>query len=211
MKCGKILLLLFLIPVFSFSQKKSAKQVNEFAAIDRKALEIPDSSTKSTAGIAGYIKANFSTETDKARAIFIWVATNLRYDIDNMFAINFYEQKSEKISKALLNRKGICENYAALFDDISTKAGLKSYIVEGYTKQNGFTDYIPHAWCAASIDNNWYLFDPTWGSGHVSEGKFVKKINNTYFKANPSTLIKSHMPFDYMWQFLQYPVLTGVL
>jgi hypothetical protein len=50
------------------------------------------------------------------------------------------------------------------------------------------------------------MFDPTWGSGYISNGKFTRKINNDYFKVNPSTLIKSHMPFDFLWQFLKHPV-----
>jgi transglutaminase/protease-like cytokinesis protein 3 len=180
--------------------------VNEYALIDKKALQLPDSLTKTTDEIASYIKTNFSNDKEKARAIFTCTATNIQYDIENMFAINFYEKKEDKIAKALHTRKGICENYAAVFQDACTKAGIKSYVIEGYTKQNGFTDYIPHAWCAALIDTTWYMFDPTWGSGYVNGGKFYRKINNDYFMARPSTLIKSHMPFDFMWQFLNYPV-----
>ena len=45
-----------------------------------------------------------------------------------------------------------------------------------------------------------------WGSLHVDNGKFYKKINNNYYKVNPSILIKSHIPFDYLWQFLNYPI-----
>jgi transglutaminase/protease-like cytokinesis protein 3 len=123
-----------------------------------------------------------------------------------MFAINFYESKEEKIAKPLKTRKGICENYAGLFSDICSKSNIKSFVIEGYTKQNGFADYIPHAWCAAFIDNSWFMFDPTWGSGYINGGKFYKRINNEYYKASPSTLIKSHMPFDYLWQFLNYPI-----
>ena len=186
-----------------FAQKITGK---EFSAIDKKALQLPDSLTKTTDLIASYITSNFSTDKDKSRAIFIWVASNIQYDIDNMFAINFYEKKEEKIAKSLKTRKGICENYALLFTDICIKSGLKSFVVEGYTKQNGFTDYIPHAWSGALIDTTWHLFDATWGSGYVNGGKFIKKINNDYFKANPTTLIKSHIPFDYLWQFLNYPV-----
>ncbi len=194
-------------PVY-LTQTSPAKNAgsNEYAATDRKALQLPDSLTKTTEDIAGYITSNFSSGNEKARAIFIWVAVNIQYDIDNMFALNFHEKKEEKISKSLKTRQGICENYAALFTDICSKSGIKSYVIEGYTKQNGFTDYIPHAWCAAYVDSTWYMFDPTWGSGFVSNGKFYKKINNEEYKANPSTFIKSHMPFDYLWQFLNYPV-----
>jgi hypothetical protein len=203
MKLVNFILLLTLTTHTVFAQKAS---VNEFFAIDKKALQLPDSLTKTTDQIAGYINSNFATDKDKSRAIFIWVASNIQYDIDNMFAINFYEKKEEKIAKPLKTRKGICENYASLFTDICLKSGLKSFVIEGYTKQNGFTDYIPHAWSAALIDSTWFLFDPTWGSGYVNEGKFFKKINKDYYKASPTTLIKSHIPFDYLWQFLNYPV-----
>lgn len=203
MKLIKFTLLFILTTQAIFAQKTTSK---EFAAIDKKALQLPDSLTKTTDQIAGYINSNFVTDSEKSRAIFIWVASNIQYDIDNMFAINFYEKKEDKIEKPLRTRKGICENYASLFTDICIKSGIKSFVIEGYTKQNGFADYIPHAWSAALIDSSWFLFDPTWGSGYVSGGKFFKKINNDDYKASPTTLIKSHIPFDYMWQFLNYPI-----
>ena len=192
----------------SFSNSLSAQKVvtNEFAAIDKKGISIPDSLTKTTANLSKYINENFQTEKDKARAIFIWLASKIEYDVENMFAINFYETKENKISKTLNTRKGICENYAALFTEIAGGCGIKSFVIEGYTKQNGFADYIPHAWSAANVDGTWFMFDPTWGSGYINGGKFYKKINNEYFKTPPSTLIKSHIPFDYLFQLVNYPV-----
>ena len=189
-------------------QNISAQQntMKDFAATDKKALQIPDSLTSSTKTIANFIQSNFATEQEKVRAIFIWVASNIQYDIENMFAINYYATQEDKINKALATRKGICENYAAVFNDICLKCGIKCYVIEGYTKQNGAADFIPHAWCAAFINNTWLMFDPTWASGFVNNGKFYKKINNNYFSALPSALIKTHMPFDYLWQFLNYPV-----
>lgn len=203
-----------LLSSFCFAQTKKitvrkqpiTKVVDEYAAIDKKALQIPDAATTSTDGIAAYINANFTCNKEKARAAFIWIATNIQYDVQNMFAINFYEKREDKIAKPLQTRKGICENYAALFNDICSKTGIPSYVVEGYTKQKGFADYIPHAWCAAQIDTTWFIIDPTWGSGYISNGKFVNKINNDYFMAPPAIAINSHMPFDYLWQFLNYPV-----
>lgn len=85
-----------------FAQKGS---VNEFASIDKKALQLPDSLSKTTKDIASFITANFTTNKDKSRAIFIWVVSNIQYDIENMFAINFYEKKEDKISKPLITRK----------------------------------------------------------------------------------------------------------
>ena len=57
---------------------------------------------------------------------------------------------------------------------------IKCFVIEGYTKQNGFTAYIPHVWCAAFIDTAWYMFDPTWGSGYVSNKGFHKKIDDNF-------------------------------
>jgi len=203
MKQSNLIFLSLILALVSHGQKAI---VNPYAEIDKKALALPDSLTKSTTDIAKYITTNFQTDKEKVRAVFIWTATNIEYDAANMFAINFYEEKEAKIAKPLLTRKGICENYAALFNDICGRAGIKSFVIEGYTKQNGFTDYIPHAWCVAMIDSSWFMFDPTWGSGYINGGKFYKKINNDYYKVEPATLIKSHMPFDYLWQFLNYPV-----
>ncbi len=200
----RIIFILLLFITLAGSAQRA--KVNPYAAVDKIALQLPDSLTKNPDDIAAYFTAKFTTEIDKARAIFIWLATNIQYDVENMFAINFYESITDKIEKPLKTRKGICENYAALFNDISQKTGLRSFMIDGYTKQNGFADYIPHAWCTANVDNVWYMFDPTWGSGYISNGKFIRKINEDYFMVKPEALIRSHMPFDFMWEFLNYPV-----
>ncbi len=205
---ARIIVILLLCAQSVFAQKTPSriKDINPYALVDSKALQLLPSPGITTQSISEYITANFTTDSDKARAIFIWTATNIQYDIDNMYAINFYEKKEDKINKPLKTGKGICENYAAVFNDVCIRSGLKSVMVSGYTKQNGFADYIPHAWCATLINGSWFLFDPTWGSGYVNNGKFIKKIDNSYYKVMPSKFIKAHMPFDPMWEFLNYPV-----
>jgi hypothetical protein len=188
------------------TQKVAAQKPVEYASVDNLMLKIPDSLTLNTTTIAAYINSNFNNATDKSRAIFSWITKNIQYDLDNMFAINFYQNDQELISSVLKTRKGICMHYSRLFTDIALKSGIKSVVISGYTKQNGFVDYIPHAWCGALIDSTWFLFDPTWGSGFVENKKFITKTNNYYFKTKPEQLIKSHIPFDPMWEFLNYPV-----
>ena len=75
---------------------QSPEPPNPYADIDKKALLIPDSLTKSTKAIAAYINANFRSNEDKVRATFIWVAANIRYDVPNMYAINYYEKRKTK-------------------------------------------------------------------------------------------------------------------
>lgn len=198
------LILFFLCTIFSgvlLSQTKA-----DFSEVDKKVKNIPDSIRKATSSLATYIKSNFSSESDQIRAIFIWTTTNISYDIENMYAINFNETSQDKIKKAMETKKGVCINYAEVFNELANKIGIRSYVIEGFTKQSGFTDYIPHAWCGAKIDSSWFVFDPTWGSGYIQNNKFVRKINEAYFKSEPSKIIASHMPFDYLWQFLNYPI-----
>ncbi|MFA9190466.1 transglutaminase domain-containing protein [Flavobacterium sp. FZUC8N2.13] len=198
----KIVPFIFLfLSVFSVAQTKTI-----YTDIDNKISKIPVDLTTSTTGIAKYITDNFKTDTEKIRAVFYWTATNISYDVPNMLAPNQFESAQQKIDNTLKSKKGVCIHYAEVFNDISNKIGIKCRIIEGYTKQNGKIDNLSHAWCAAQIDNKWFVFDPTWGAGGVTNGKFIKKLNNAYFKVEPSKIIASHMPFDYLWQFSNYPV-----
>lgn len=182
-------------------------QVNtEYALVDTKMAAIPTNATTSTTAIAKYIESNFKNDSDKIRAAFYWTASNIRYDVVNMYAVNYNESVQDKIESALKSKKGVCIHYASIFNDLLEKMGIQTYVIEGYNKQNGKVADLAHAWNAARIDNKWYLFDPTWGSGYVNKGQFFKKLNNAYFKADPTKIIASHIPFDYLWQFLNYPI-----
>lgn len=195
---------LFFILFFSITSFSQSKE--EYALVDAKMSKIPNTLTTSTDSIAKYINVNFKTENEKIRAVFYWTASNIKYDVKNMFTQNASETQQEKIDNALKTRKGVCIHYAEIFNAVSNKIGIETKIIEGYTKQNGVVATVSHAWCAAKIDNKWFLFDPTWGSGSLTNGVFVKKLNNYYFKTEPSKIISSHIPFDYLWQFLNYPI-----
>lgn len=192
------------LSVLSFAQTKIV-----FNVIDNKVAKIPNDLSNSTTGIAKFISSNFKTDTEKIRAVFYWTASNISYDVPSMFAPNQNETSQEKIENTLKSKKGVCIHYAEVFNDISNKIGIECRIIEGYTKQNGVVDKLAHAWCVAKVNGEWFVFDPTWGSGGVNNGKFLKKINNAYFKVEPAKIIASHMPFDYLWQFLNYPITNG--
>jgi len=197
----------FFILVLIFSlQFLSAQSPNPFAAIDAKISKIPDSLSISTSGIAKYINANFTWEEDKIRAAFYWTASNISYDVVNMNEPNFVYSPQEKIASALKTKKGVCIHYAEVFNEIAHKINMKTYIVGGYTKQNGKVTTISHAWCAGLVDGKWFLFDPTWASGYVDGTKFVKKLNNNFYKVLPSKMVQTHMPFDYIWQLSNAPI-----
>ena len=178
----------------------------QYEVVDKKMTQIPDSLTTSTTKIADYISSNFKTPNDKIRAVFFWTASTISYDVVNMLNQDPNQTEEFKIKSALDSKRGVCMHYAAVFNDLANKVGVRTYVVEGYTKQFGKIATLGHAWCASQLDGKWLLFDPTWGSGYVLNQKYVKKLDNTFFKAEPSHFILSHMPFDYLWQFLATPI-----
>ena len=197
---------IILIVSFLFTAQFSIGQkANDYLVIDTKVAKIPDSLTATTSEIASYISSNFKTENEKVRAIYYWTASYISYDVPNMYEPNYLDSPQEKITNTLKSRKGVCIHYAEVFNDIANKTGIKTYIIGGYTKQDGKIAPISHAWCASKIDGKWFLFDPTWGSGYINGQKFIKKMNNSFYKVEPSKMIASHIPFDYLWQFLNSP------
>lgn len=192
--------------LFGFIRLTEAQKGIKYASVSRIMSRIPDSLTYSTRNIADYIRSNFSKEKEISRAVFIWIARNIKYDFDSIITNSIYETPSEVSDRILRTKTGVCLNFACLFNELSNKAGIESYLIQGYTKQGGHVDFLAHVWCAGYIDSAWYLFDPTWGSGYMEAGKFVNQVNNYYFMAKPEDFIKSHMPFDPVWQLLYYPI-----
>lgn len=190
--------------VCSFISKPQS--LNEYAEIDKIALSIPSTQTNNTADIAAYINAHFDTDSKKVRAAYTWVANNIKYDAAHLHRVILNEDREQKVTWALERKKGVCENFAAILTDICIKCDLRSYEIEGYTRYNGSVDKSGHAWSAVFIDNNWYLYDPTWDAGFQENGQFTGRTGTSYFQVSASEFIQSHMPFDPMFQFLDYPL-----
>jgi len=199
-------LIIILLSVISFTLNAQSKDYRQ-KEVDKKVLTFSTSFDHNTiCDFVDFINANFSTDIEKLRAAFTWVAQNFEYDIENMYAINFYSDPQELINAMLKNKKGACMHFAYLFNEIVIQLGINTQLIFGYTKQRDEVNSNLHAWCASFVDSTWFLFDPTWGSGHIYNQKFVRKINNFYFKTTPKDLIRSHMPFDPLWQFSYYPI-----
>lgn len=158
---------------------------------------IPAAETGSTAAIASFINRNYNSESRKLYAIYSWVSSNISYDADSANIINMGPDPEARITAALRRRRGVCENYAAIFNDICSRSGLASFVVDGYTKQNGEVDKVGHSWCCVRVDGQWQLCDPTWDAG---------KGSTRWLMMPPSEMIETHMPYDPMWQLLQQTV-----
>lgn len=182
--------LLALLMLAVCSMELTAQLPSKNFSVARTMRQIPDSLTYSTDDIAGYINRHLTSPREKSRAAFTWITRNIRYNFDSILTNTLYETPAEISERILRTRTGVCLNFAHLYNEIANKIGVKSYVIQGYTRQNDRVDYLPHVWCASLIDTTWYIVDPTW----------------RIFMQKPLLVIRSHMPFDPLWQLINHPV-----
>ena len=197
-----IILMLFVGFHLSLDAKKNRplNYVNQIMQV------IPDTLTHSTQNIANYINSIFNSENEKSQAIYYWIANNIKYDINNMYSFSIEKHDKKNLDEILSSRMGICHDYVLLYKKIAGKVGLKTFIITGYTKRNGQVNNNPHAWITTLIDSTWVLSDPTWGSGYISDGKFITDFKFNFWNVSPDRFIKTHIPFDPIWQLLNFPI-----
>ncbi|HVZ97967.1 MAG TPA: transglutaminase domain-containing protein [Chitinophagaceae bacterium] len=187
-----------LLPCFSAAQ--------EYQYADKVGMDAPDSKNTTTKDIADYVNQYCKSDEQKVRAIYVWVISHIAYSKDSIQFIVTDDDHEKLVTTGMRRRRGLCENFAAIFDDICKKTALRSFYIEGYTQQARDIDRVSHAWDAVFINGGWYLFDPTWDA--VQE-RLPAPVNTVYFMIRPGEFIQTHMPFDPMLQFLEHPVTFG--
>tara|TARA_R110002073_G_scaffold279026_1_gene443155 strand:- start:441271 stop:442239 length:969 start_codon:yes stop_codon:yes gene_type:complete len=187
-----------------------------FAKVDSLVKNYP-SGYSSSEQLADQIKKDFTTDIEKVRAVYTWLALNISYDLaaynNGTTQINFsytdqadFQEKLQAVNTHSVNetfrrKKAVCEGYAQSFKKVSELLGIPSLFIGGYSKGT-VTDIgnIPpqgnHAWNAVRIDNKWYLVDATWGAGHVINGNWEKGFDDFYFFTDPESFALSHYPED---------------
>lgn len=177
----------------------------QLTASDKPALEIPLQNTFSTNEISSYVKSHCASDSERIRALFVWIANNIDYDVEKVLLKKSYANPTTE--DVLKTRKAVCQGYAELFYKLCYECNIKAILVPGYTKlPDGSIADLSHEWVAAQVNNKWFLFDPTWAAGSVKDGRFIRKFSNQFYKALPQEMIKDHMPLDPMYQFLNYPI-----
>ena len=83
---------------------------------------------------------------------------NIKYDADSIHYVILDDDNEERVRWALRRRRGVCENFAAIFTDVANQSGIGSFAVQGFTKQGGSLDRAPHVWCVAYVDRKWRLY-----------------------------------------------------
>lgn len=179
---------------------------NVYSDVDQFAKQ-PFKEIKDLPTLSSKLTKDFSTKEEKARAIFTWITQNINYDVDQLLSNQPEETIDLIANRALKNRKGVCMHYAMLFDTLAKAANLNTHYITGYAREsNGQLANSAHAWVGIEIDNNFYVIDPTWAAGYIMNKQYIKQLENKYFMMKPGESIRSHMPYDPLYQFLDYPI-----
>ncbi|MCI1188697.1 hypothetical protein MON38_14815 [Hymenobacter sp. DH14] len=173
-----------------------------YRAVDARMRQVPDSAARTVGGLTRFIATAFQSEDERARAAFVWVARNIRYDVDNRYVLDSRPEHATTVQETMDQRRGVCQHYAELYSALANQAGVLTYVVPGYTS---LRDPLGHAWCASRIAGQWWLMDPTWAAGHLANETFIPEFNDAYFRVAPAVFIATHMPFDPLWQLLPAP------
>ncbi|MGG7058558.1 transglutaminase-like domain-containing protein [Clostridium tertium] len=108
------------------------------------------------------IVENAKTDREKAKRLYAWIGSNIKYDFSKAEkALGPEGVTNSGAIEAWNARSGICFDYACLYVAMSRAVGLGSRIITGeaYDGQN----YGPHAWNQAYLEDEgiWINVDPT--------------------------------------------------
>ena len=218
MKTIRLLILLLFINT-GYAQVSDFKTI-DFTMAENTAKLYEGRDLDNLALLAHQLTYKLSTDIEKFRSIYTWVCHNIKGDSkqDNVVAAKIREFKNDSIGylkwnnkykkiafKKLLNqKKTMCTGYAYLIKELCYLANIECEIINGYgrtTETNtSELELTNHSWNAVKLNNKWYLCDPTWSSGYLSEEtRFVKDYNDGYFLTDPILFAKNHYPLEKKW------------
>lgn len=200
----------------AFSQKTKV----DYTAIDRRVELIKPAAPEI---LAAELVAGCSTELEKVRAIFKWIANNISYRMREQARAEWRASKeediiidtgalkplNERVSESVLQKgSAVCEGYSRLFKTLCGYAGINCEVITGYartTRRFGSN----HTWNAVMINNKWELLDVTWASGYISWQKdhFIREFDEKYFLTPPDKFIEEHYPDIIHWTLMDNPPL----
>lgn len=199
------------ISPFIISQNLSIDEAQElldnskYAEIDSYVRSCPTSIAKDPDQLVSYLEKMADTDLEKARAIYVWLAENISYDAKS---INKNKYGDNSATGTFKSKKAVCQGYAKLFEFLGKKMGLNIQFVGGYSRNDVLQESWDfdgeegdHAWNMIKIDDEWRVFDATWGAGSGNDDArgrlvFTKEYSDNWFDLSPYEAIFSHYPED---------------
>ena len=204
MKRKFILFALLLITSNLFSQSINEADIwytaerPDYSEIDSYVKELGGNCGSTPEKVAEVVTKNCTSDIEKARAIFDWIAYNIAYDTS-------YSISTAK--GAFQRRKSVCAGYSDLYAQMAKSVGLDVITVAGVGKINMY--YKPganvgggHAWNIVKLADREIIIDSTWGSGYVNGNTFTRYFQQEWFDVHPAFAIFTHFPAEAEYELL---------
>lgn len=187
---GKLFVFIFLFLGLSCPTLLRAQQFN---FVDKRSMSAPESVSKTPDNLVSYLTGNLTDPAQKARAIAVWIAYWVQRDGYRRKILIQYSNNNRKAPESLQNdilktRIGTSQEFAELFQELATIAGLESVIIKGYAgysipsfryhpplyaagevilnRIQNDTNYplqrYQASWNAVKIKDKWHLLDTYW-------------------------------------------------
>ncbi|WP_055070264.1 transglutaminase domain-containing protein [Clostridium massiliamazoniense] len=142
---------------------------------------------------ANEICANATTNVEKAKAIYVWIAENITYDnaVDNALEAGENVSEQSTATYTFNNRTGICLGFAELYADMCRAEGIQVRVINGWAGNPGPND--GHAWNEVYLPSlgtstGWVSVDTTFASGAYEHG---------YSTSNSNVILDPNSSWDY--------------
>lgn len=130
------------------------------------------------------------SDYDKVKAVHDYIVLNCEYDYEN-YVNDTIPQDSYSPRGALINKKAVCEGYAAAFKAFMDELSIPCKFVSGKASSNGdFTGRVNHAWNRVEVGGVWYQIDVTWDDP-VPDQK--GKVRYKYFLLSDEEMNRTHL------------------
>ncbi|KAJ1912972.1 hypothetical protein H4219_005400 [Mycoemilia scoparia] len=158
-----------------------------------------------------HVARPFQTEIDKVRAVFMWVAQNIVFDMSLAMDDNEYFEQEEP-AEVLRRRLSRGPGFANLTNTMLSTLGIESSIVRGYLRQPNDRYQGPvlpianHTWNIVCIDGESRIIDTACASaGHPLNSSGI--LDPWFFLTSPKEIIYTHYPLLPQNQFLD-PIIS---
>ena len=194
-------------------------QSQNFTKVDDLVMSYPKYSK--VEDLASKIEKDFTSDEEKARAAFLWLAKNIRYNLKEYynptqrsynFSYSTEEEKTQKlqaikdkiVAAVFITKNGVCEDYAQSYKKICDLLKIETEVIKGNVRSSFLQIGKPenttnHAWNAVKLYNKWIILDVTWAAGFEMNGKWIQKFNNYFYNISTDKVLKTHYPEDKIW------------
>ena len=183
--------------IFKSTVKPAAKP--DYSSIDNAVKNLSISTSTSISDAAKQIinTSGATTQKEKVRAIFAWMAHNIKYEYAS-------SDRSKYTAKGAFElRSAVCGGFSYLMTDMCKAIGIDSIYVTGCGSKASFDTpeaqrdasfFISnHAWNLIKTDAGNFLLDVTWASNYLASEN-TKEMWDIWFDTDPCYFITSHYP-----------------